>query len=101
LRYTPAGVPALDLVLRHEGPAVEAQSPRRVSVEIKAKAIGADLVRRLQAIDAGEASYEGFLAAARNGRGVVFHVSRVEPTDTPAAPATSPSIRTQTTLHQP
>jgi primosomal replication protein N len=75
----------MDLVLRHEGRAVEALSPRQVNVEIKAKAIGAELVRKVQTVDAGDSAYSGFLAAARNGRGVVFHVSSVEPITDPTS----------------
>jgi primosomal replication protein N len=70
-------------VLRHEGDAVEAHKPRRVVLDLKAKAIGEDLVRQVQAIT-GDAVYSGFLAAARNGRGVVFHVNTVEPGDAKA-----------------
>ena len=78
MRFTPAGLPAIDLVLRHEGEAVEAQHARRVAVEIKAKAIGEDLVRQVGSIN-GDAVYTGFLAATRNGKGVVFHLSTIEP----------------------
>ncbi|MBP8190466.1 MAG: primosomal replication protein N, partial [Aquabacterium sp.] len=40
LRYTPAGLPALDLVLKHESEVVEAQWTRKVQLEVKAVAIG-------------------------------------------------------------
>jgi primosomal replication protein N len=85
LRYTPAGLPAVDLVLRHEGSSVEAQRPRQVVVEVKAKAIGAELLEALRSID-GDADFTGFLAAARNGRGVVFHLNTAVPAASPAAP---------------
>ncbi len=41
LRYTPAGVPALDLSLQHESEVSEDGHPRKVSLEIRALAIGA------------------------------------------------------------
>ena len=41
LRYTPAGLPALDLSLKHESEVSEDGQPRKVSLEIKAVAIGA------------------------------------------------------------
>jgi primosomal replication protein N len=83
-RYTPAGLPAIDLVLRHEGSNVEARSGRQVMVEVKAKAIGAELLEALRSID-GDADFTGFLASARNGRGVVFHLNTVEPVATTSA----------------
>ena len=36
LRYTPAGLPALDLLLQHDSDLVHEGQPRRVSVSIKA-----------------------------------------------------------------
>jgi primosomal replication protein N len=71
-------------VLRHEGDAIEARSPRQVALEIKAKAIGAELLEALRSID-GDADFTGFLAAARNGRGVVFHLNIVEPVASPSS----------------
>jgi primosomal replication protein N len=41
LRYTPAGLPALDLSLRHESEVTEDGQPRKVSMEMRAVAIGA------------------------------------------------------------
>jgi primosomal replication protein N len=35
LRYTPAGLPALDLSLRHESQVTQDGLPRQVSMEIK------------------------------------------------------------------
>jgi primosomal replication protein N len=78
LRYTPAGLPALDLLLKHESTVEQAGHPRRVSVEIKALAIG-EITAVLAALPLGqEARFAGFLASARNGRGWLFHVTEVE-----------------------
>ena len=41
MRYTPAGLPALDLSLKHESEVTQDGQPRKVSMEIKARAIGA------------------------------------------------------------
>jgi len=77
-RYTPAGLPALDLVLKHQSEVEQAGQPRRVSMEIKALAIG-DITERLAKLALGsEADFGGFLATARNGRGWLFHVTEVE-----------------------
>jgi len=75
VRYTPAGLMALDLGLKHEGEAQEAGKPRKVSMEIKAVAIG-EIGKRLQALGVGgSARFSGFLSNQRNGRGSIFHVT--------------------------
>jgi primosomal replication protein N len=74
-RYTPAGLPAMDLVLKHESEVSEDGHARRVSLEIRAVAIG-EITRQLGQVAVGsQARFAGFLAAARNGRGIVFHVT--------------------------
>ena len=79
LRYTPAGLPALDLELSHESLASEDGQPRKVSMQMRAVAIGA-ITQALAAQALGEAAvYCGFVANARNGRGTVFHVTSVAP----------------------
>lgn len=85
-RYTPAGLPALDLVLKHQSEVEQAGQPRKVSLEIKALAIG-EITASLARMPLGsEARFGGFLAAARNGRGWLFHVTEVEPAPDPTVP---------------
>ncbi len=77
LRYTPAGVPALDLQLMHESTVSEDGQPRKVSMEIRAIGIGG-ITSRLQSVALGvPVEMAGFLAATRNGKGIVFHVTEV------------------------
>jgi len=79
VRYTPAGLMALDLSLKHESQVQEAGKPRKVSMELKAVVIG-DLAKRLQALGVGgTALFSGFLSNQRNGRGTIFHVTAIEP----------------------
>ena len=79
MRYTPAGLPALDLLLKHESEVSEDGQPRKVSLEIKAVAIGA-ITRPAGAMALGSAaSFAGFLGATRNGRGLVFHITALDP----------------------
>ena len=77
LRYTPAGIAALDLVLKHASEVSQDGRPRQVFFEIKARAIGAVT----QAVGAlalgGTHGFAGFLGAQRNGRGIVFHVTEL------------------------
>jgi primosomal replication protein N len=78
LRYTPAGLPALDLVLAHRSEVSEDGQPRQVQLELKSVGIGS-VTQALQsmALDA-PAQFAGFLAASRNGRGLVFHINAVD-----------------------
>jgi primosomal replication protein N len=74
LRYTPAGLPAVDLLLEHESETVEAGGKRQVKVEMRAVAFGTDaetLAR--QAIGSGF-RFMGFLAAPRHGKHPVLHI---------------------------
>jgi primosomal replication protein N len=78
LRYTPAGVPAFDLGLKHESQVLEDGLPRRVSLEIRAVAIG-EVTRRVGALELGNSGeFAGFLSAGRNGRGLLFHVTALD-----------------------
>jgi primosomal replication protein N len=85
LRFTPAGLPALDLGLAHESTVSEDGQPRKVSLEMRAVAIGA-ITQPAAAMALGaKAHFSGFVTSARNGRGLVFHVTAIDPdTDTPA-----------------
>ncbi len=78
MRYTPAGLTALDLVLRHESEVSEDGTLRKVSMDIKAVALGS-ITRQVGAMALGSAaSFAGFLASGRNGRGVIFHVTALD-----------------------
>jgi len=77
LRYTPAGLPALDLVLQHESTVSENQQSRKVKLDIKAVAIG-PIADRLNKQAIGEAfGIAGFLGAPRHGRGVLLHITEL------------------------
>ena len=78
MRYTPAGLPALDLSLKHESQVEQDGQPRKVSVEIRARAIGA-ITQRVLGLELGSThGFAGFLGSQRNGRGIVFHVTEVD-----------------------
>lgn len=74
LRYTPAGVPAVNLVLEHMSIVTEMDIPRTVKLQLRAVAFGvlAETLSR-QGLES-VCSFYGFLANARNGKGVVFHI---------------------------
>ena len=78
LRYTPAGLPALDLSLKHESEATQDGQTRKVWFEIKARAIG-EITQRVAKVEMGSThGFAGFLGSQRNGRGVVFHVTELD-----------------------
>ena len=85
LRYTPAGLPALDLMLKHESEVSEDGQPRTVSMEMKAVASGVitQMLFRLELGSMGH--YGGFITSARNGRGLMFHITSVEPFEATAS----------------
>jgi primosomal replication protein N len=64
--------------LKHESEVSENGQPRRISLEIKALAIG-EITARLSAAALGSSGqFGGFLAAMRNGRGIRFHITAVD-----------------------
>jgi len=78
LRYTPAGLPALDFGLRHESQVTQNGAPRQVSMDIKARAVG-DITGALNGLELGSTrGFAGFLGSQRNGKGVVFHVTELD-----------------------
>ncbi len=78
VRYTPAGLPACDFSLKHESQVTEAGQARKVSMEMRAVAIG-EIAQRLVGLEIGAAgTFAGFLTNQRNGRGAVLHVTEFE-----------------------
>jgi primosomal replication protein N len=78
VRYTPAGLPACDFSLKHESQVTEAGQPRKVSMEMRAVAIG-EITQRLVGLEIGAAgTFAGFLSNQRNGRGAILHVTEFE-----------------------
>ncbi len=78
LRYTPAGLPALDLRLEHESQQQEAGIRREVKVAIKAVAFGTLAERLARQALGSHWEFQGFLASPRNGKGVVFHIQDIQ-----------------------
>jgi primosomal replication protein N len=81
LRYTPAGIPAIDCTLKHESVQEEAGGQRKVECEVFAVAF-ADVAQRLSRMPVGgQVRCEGFLARRyRTGITVALHVTRIEET---------------------
>ncbi len=74
LRYTPAGLPAIDLRLEHESILDEAGKPRQIKTALKAVAFGA-VAERLASQSLGSLwRFHGFLATPGNGKHPVLHI---------------------------
>ena len=78
LRYTPAGLPALDFTLEHESEVTEAGQVRQVKAAIKAVAFGAMAETLARQAMGSEWRFTGFLANPRNGKHAVLHVQSIQ-----------------------
>ena len=79
MRHTPAGIPAVDLMLEHESEQSEAGSRRQVVMTVKAVAFGAMAeALAVQKMDT-QWRFNGFLAAARGGKHPVLHIQSFVP----------------------
>ena len=78
LRYTPAGIPAIDCTLQHQSVQAEAGGQRKVECEVFAVAF-ADVARTLARTPVGgDLRCEGFLARRyRTGVTVALHITRI------------------------
>jgi primosomal replication protein N len=79
LRYTPAGLPALDLRLEHESEVLEAGQRRQVKAAVKAVAIGSVAETLVRQPIGSPMTFTGFLANPRNGKHPVLHIQSFEP----------------------
>ena len=78
LRYTPAGIPAVNFVLEHESEILETGVARKVKLTVKAVAFGT-LAEQAIKLPLGKAfRFTGFLINARTSKGVVFHIQAFE-----------------------
>lgn len=77
LRYTPAGVPALNLVLEHGSSIEMAGQAQQVKAVVKAKAFGS-IAERLAGQAIGSIwKFSGFLASSRNGKQVHLQIQDI------------------------
>ena len=78
MRYTPAGLPALNLRLEHASEIQEAGQVRQVKLVVKAVAFGAMAERLVKQAIGSMWRFDGFLATPRNGKSVVFHIQEFQ-----------------------
>lgn len=75
LRYTPAGIPMMNVRLWHQSEQIEAGVKRQVECDMAALGAG-EIANRLQHLELGIAHrFTGFLARrSRNSKSLVFHI---------------------------
>ncbi len=78
MRYTPAGLPALNMRLMHESDVQEAGQMRQVKAVIGAVAFGAVAERLGRQAIGSVWRFQGFLATPRNGKHPVFHIQEFQ-----------------------
>ena len=79
MRYTPAGVPAVEFSLRHESERDEAGAKRRINAEIAGIAFEAQARLLAKANLSTEIKLQGFLAAkSKRSNKLVLHVTHIE-----------------------
>ena len=78
LRYTPAGIPVLNLVIEHESEMMEAGVNRQVKLTVRAVAFGV-LAEQARVLELGKLfKFTGFLINARTSKSIVFHIQAFE-----------------------
>ena len=77
LRYTPAGIPALNLVLEHASEVEEGGVTRQVKLTVRAVVFGA-LAETSAKSELGKLQlFTGFLINARTSKSIVFHIQDI------------------------
>jgi primosomal replication protein N len=78
LRYTPAGLPALDLILEHASEIQEAGQNRKVQLKLRALAFGSQAETLVKQAVGSVWTFKGFLATPRQGKSVVLHIQEFQ-----------------------
>jgi primosomal replication protein N len=74
IRYTPSGLPALNLLLEHTSEQIEAGAARSVKLTIKAVAFGVVSERLARQSLGSFWLFTGFMTNAAKGKTLVFHI---------------------------
>lgn len=79
LRYTPAGLPAIEFRLGHESEQIEAEKPRKVECEMACLALGPTALLLKDAAPGDTLALTGFVAARSvKSKSPVLHVTKIE-----------------------
>jgi len=78
LRYTPSGLPAVNIRLEHASVIEEAGRLRQVNAVVKSVAFGVIAERLVKQAINSTWKFNGFLATPKNGKHPVFHVQEFQ-----------------------
>jgi primosomal replication protein N len=78
LRYTPAGLPALDLILEHASEIQQAGQKRKVQLKLRALALGPVAETLVKQAVGSVWTFKGFLASPRQGKSVVLQIQEFQ-----------------------
>ncbi|MEX8191324.1 primosomal replication protein N [Comamonas guangdongensis] len=78
LRYTPAGLPALDVRIEHSSQHQEAGNLRNVTASVKAVAFGSLAEKLARQAPGSQWTFQGFLATPRNTKMLVLHIQDIQ-----------------------
>ena len=77
IRYTPAGIPALNLILKHSSEQIEADLKRTINCELSAKIMGNDELIPLKIGD--RIKTKGFIGnKSVKSNQLIFHINFIE-----------------------
>jgi primosomal replication protein N len=74
LRYSPSGLPVVDLKLAHESTLEDSGAPRKVNLMLRSMAMGNMAESLIQLPIDTSWKFTGFLASAKNSKSIVFHI---------------------------
>jgi primosomal replication protein N len=79
LRYTPAGLPAIEMLLGHESEVIEAGKQRRIELTLSAIALGDTALLLADTPLGASLTIQGFLAPVRKGSTkLVLHIQKAD-----------------------
>jgi primosomal replication protein N len=83
LRHTPAGIPAIDILIGHNSIQNEAGVPRKVHCQLSATALGDAALQLARLKLSSRVRFRGFLAQNKIAEAkLILHVTKVELIDT-------------------
>ncbi len=74
VRYSPFGLPLIDLLIEHESQLEEAGVQRKIQLRLKALAVGAQAEKILQLDLQTNLYFAGFLASSQQSKSVLFNI---------------------------
>ena len=78
MRYSPSGMPVLELKLEHESTTEDTGVPRKIHLILRSMAMGNMAENLIQCPVDSSWRFTGFLASAKNSKSIVFHIQSIQ-----------------------